>query len=130
MGSLKLTSLAIDTAPLATETLEVHFRSPRGYSLACIGEHQGLVGMGAPAAAYTGPALSFAPIEGLRELFGWEELDLVVIGRSDGDSCPAPITESFSILVQTTGLGPADIKAGNVAFGEGEYASWQYVAVE
>lgn len=117
LARLTLTSLDYTIAPAATEQVEVHLRSPDGYSVVCTGPDQGLT--------------AFVAIEDQEELFGWEELDLVVLGRSDGKSCPAPLDspDTFTVLGQTTGLEPLELDTGSANFSEGGSATWTYTSI-
>lgn len=126
----EITNLVLDTvsytiAPAATEDVEVHIRSPKGYSVVCAGLNQGL-NISDPDIEYTDLNANFVAVDNQREHFGWDELDLVVVGRSDGLSCPAPLESDFSILGQALNLDPAELMTGSATFAEGGHAKWSY----
>jgi hypothetical protein len=109
LTKLVLTSLDVQEAPAAGETLEVHLRSPKGYSVVCAGTDN-----------------QFVAVEDQVELFGWDSLDLVVVGRSDGNTCPAPLDGEYSVLAEATDLEPLDLEAGITEFEGGGGVSWTY----
>lgn len=111
LTKLMLTALDYTGAPAVDEQVEVHLRSPAGYSVAC---------------ADTALATPFVAMEEQRELFGWEKLDLVVLGRSDGNACPKAISGEFSVLGEASGLEPFELALGSAAFTDGGGASWIY----
>ncbi len=126
LGRLTLNALEYATAADATEQVEVHLRSPKGYSVVCTGPDQGLTGTADPNVVYSVLAARFVPIDGQRELFGWDDLDLVVLGRSDGKSCPAPVEGNYTTLGSAADLEPLELKAGTASFSEGGSATWSY----
>lgn len=126
LARLILTDLEYTTAAAASETIEVHFRSPDGYSVVCAGPDQGLTGVGVPDTAYTGLSAQLTAVTGQQELFGWNELDLMVIARSDAKTCPAAISGDFTVLGSVSDLTPDAVDQGSVNFNEGGSASWNY----
>jgi len=130
LASLVVTDLEYATAAAASQTIEVHFVSPDGYSVVCAGPDQGLTGVDAPDTAYTGLVAEFTAVTGQRELFGWNELDVKVIGRSDSNTCPAALSGDFTILGTATGLTPSAIDTGTANLEEGGMVGWDYDAGE
>ncbi len=126
LTGLTLTTLTYPAAAAASDVIEVHLMDPAGYSVACTGAAQGLAGVAAPSTAYTGLSGRFTAVEGQRELFGWELLNLVVVGRHDGLACPAPMETDYTALGTASALEPLALKAGDIAFAEGGSATIVY----
>lgn len=130
LARLVVTDLEYTTTAAASETIEIHFVSPEGYSVVCAGPDQGLTGVDAPDTAYTGLTAQLTAVTGQRELFGWNELDVKVIGRSDSNACPSALSGSFTVLGTATGLTPSAIDTGSANFEEGGMLGWDYQTVE
>jgi hypothetical protein len=130
LSNLVVTDLEYTSAVAASETLEIHFMSPDGYSVVCAGPDQGLTGVDLPDTAYTGLDAKMTAVTGQRELFGWSELNVVVVGRSDSNTCPAPLSGDYAVLGSATALTTSALNTGTANLEEGGTVGWKYESVE
>jgi len=130
LANLVVTDLEYTSAAAASETLEVHFMSPDGYSVVCAGPDQGLVGVDLPDTAYTALNAQMTAVTGQRELFGWNELNVVVVGRSDSNTCPSALSGDYTVLGSAAALTTSAIDTGTANLEEGGMVGWKYEAVE
>jgi len=104
--------------------------SPDGYSVVCAGPDQGLVGVDLPDTAYTALNAQMTAVTGQRELFGWNELNVVVVGRSDSNTCPSALSGDYTVLGSAAALTTSAIDTGTANLEEGGMVGWKYEAVE
>ncbi len=110
------TDLSYTLTPEAAPTMELQVTDVEGnYAIACAGANQGLGGVDAPG-TYAGLTAGLATVTGQQELFGWDTVLIRLVNRTDGLTCPAPMTATPEILGQSAGLTSAGLGAGSYTF--------------
>jgi hypothetical protein len=120
LTSVVVSSLSHTASPTTDADLELHAVDPgTGLTVACAGRVQGLEGVGL-AGSYDALSAKIVAVDGQRELFGWDQVILRLVERSDGHACPVPPEGSVGVLAQTAELVPSDLRAESVSFLSGK----------
>ena len=61
----------------------------------------------------------FVAAQGQMELFGWRDILIRLVERTDGLACPSPLTAAPTVLASTVMLGSSDLGAVELAFENG-----------
>ncbi len=116
LTGITIESLEIAKAASSDSPIELHAVSANsGLSVACAGEAQGLVGV-ETAGMHEGLAAWMIPVDGQKELFGWDKVELKLIQRTDGRSCPWPLESAPTVLAATSDLAAVDLATGTATF--------------
>jgi len=116
LASIETTSLSYELTPSFNPTMELHIVNDSGdYIIACAGEDQGLTGVDAPG-AYDNLSATFVAATGQRELFGWDDVIIKLVDRTDGYSCPKPLEGTPTTLAESGPLTGSDLLAGTIEF--------------
>lgn len=119
LTGFKATGLEYKLTPSASSTVELHMIDAQaGYTIACTGPDQGLVGVGAPG-SYTGLSAQFVAVDGQKELFGWNGVKIELIDRGDGLKCPNQLVLGPKTLATTDTLLNTSFTASTIAFSNG-----------
>ncbi|MBT3182501.1 MAG: hypothetical protein HN337_08360 [Deltaproteobacteria bacterium] len=116
LASVEVTSMSYELTPSFNPTIELHIMNGSGdYIIACAGEDQGLTGVDAPG-EYDDLSATFVAATGQRELFGWDDVIVKLVDRTDGYSCPKPLEGDPTTLAQSGSLSGSDLLAGTIDF--------------
>ncbi len=112
----QVTELSHDAAPTSAGAVELHvIDAVSGQTVACAGAAQGLAGIEA-AGPYDDLAATLVAAGWEREIFGYADIYLALVERSDGLACPALPAEVLPVLAITGALTPSQLMAGEADF--------------
>jgi hypothetical protein len=112
-------TLTYELTPSADPTLELLITDgDSGFVIACAGAEQGLTGVDLPG-TYDGLSAKFVAADGQMELFGWRDLFVSFVERTDGFKCPSPLSAAPTVLASSALLEIADLGAVELAFENG-----------
>lgn len=116
LTNLKITNLTYNVTLSAGATPELQIIDPdAGYLIACAGGPQGLTGVGSPG-AYPGLSVPLMAANGQKELFGWDDVEVRLVERTDSGACPDSLTKEPDIIVTNTTISSSSLKSGKVNF--------------